>query len=69
MVSRLVSTILFLVVRAKLREIAAMLKAIHVSEEIVAAREKAIRVIEKRRGLHLTKAAELAEAAVEKTLT
>jgi putative transposase len=31
----------------KVRVIAAMLKAIHASEDIVAAREKAIRVIEK----------------------
>jgi Transposase, Mutator family len=46
-----------------------MLKAIHASEDIVAAREKAIRVIEKLRGLHLTRAAKLVEAAVEKTLT
>ena len=42
----------------KVREIAAMLKAIHASEDIVAAREKAIRVIEKLRGLRLTRAAE-----------
>ena len=34
----------------KVREIAAMLKAIHAGEDIVAAREKAIRVIEKLRG-------------------
>src|SRR5262245_40450387 len=53
----------------KVREIAAMLKAIHASEDIVAVREKAIRVIEKLRALRLTKAAELAEAAVEETLT
>ena len=53
----------------KVREIAAMLKAIHASEDIVAAREKAIRVIEKLRVLRLTKAAELAEGAVEETLT
>ena len=33
----------------KVREIAAMLKAIHASEDIVAAREKAIRVSEKLR--------------------
>ena len=33
----------------KVREIAAMLKAIHASEDIVAAREKAVRVIEKLR--------------------
>ena len=53
----------------RVREIAAMLKAIHASEDIVAAREKAIRVIEKLRGLRLTKAAEIVEAAVEETLT
>src|SRR6476659_335519 len=53
----------------KVREIAAMLKAIHASEDIAAAREKAVRVIEKLRGLRLTRAAELAEAAVEETLS
>src|SRR5690242_12014533 len=53
----------------RVQEIAAMLKAIHASEDIVAAREKAIRVIEKLRGLRLTKAAEIVEAAVEETLT
>src|SRR5262249_13263730 len=53
----------------KVREIAAMLKAIHASEDIAAAREKATRVIEKLRGLRLTRAAELVEAAVEETLT
>jgi transposase-like protein len=52
----------------KVREIAAMLKAIHAGEDIVAAREKAIRVIDKLRGLRLTKAAELVETAVEETL-
>jgi len=46
-----------------------MLKAIHASEDVAAAREKAIRVIEKLRGLRLTRAAELAEAGVEETLT
>ena len=50
----------------RVREIAAMLKAIHASEDLAAAREKAIRVIEK---LRLTRAAELVEAAVEETLT
>jgi putative transposase len=53
----------------KVREIAAMLKAIHASEDLAAAREKAIRVIEKLRGLRLARAAELVEAAVEETLT
>src|SRR5262245_1654985 len=52
----------------KVREIAAMLKAIHASEDLAAAREKAIRVIEKLRGLRLTRAAELVEAAIEETL-
>ena len=41
---------------------AAMLKAIHASEDLAAAREKAIRVIEKLRGLRLSRAAELVEA-------
>ena len=45
-----------------------MLKAIHASEDITAAREKATRVIEKLRGLRLARAAELVEAAVEDTL-
>ena len=52
----------------KVREIAAMLKAIHAGEDIAAAREKAIRVIEKLRGLRLSRAAELVEAAIEETL-
>ena len=46
-----------------------MLKAIHASEDVLAAREKAIRVIEKLRALRLIRAAELVEAAVEETLT
>ena len=45
-----------------------MLKAIHAGEDIVAAREKVIRVIEKLRALRLTRAADLVEAAVEETL-
>ena len=52
----------------KVREIAAMLKAIHASEDLAAAREKANRVIEKLRGLLLSRAAELVETAVEETL-
>ncbi len=42
---------------------------VHAGEDIAAAREKAIRVIEKLRGLRLSRAAELVEAAVEETLT
>jgi len=41
----------------KVREIAAMLKAIHAGEDIVAARQKAVQVIEKMRGLRLANAA------------
>src|ERR1700683_565850 len=52
----------------KVREIAAMLKAIHAGEDIAAARQKAVQVIEKLRGLRLTRAAELVSAAVEETL-
>ena len=53
----------------RVREIAAMLKAIHAGEDIVAAREKAVRVIEKLRGLRLSRAAELVEMAFQETLT
>jgi len=43
-----------------------MLKAIHTSEDVVAAREKAIRVIEKLHGFRFTKAVDLAEAGSRK---
>jgi len=49
----------------KVREVAAMLEAIHAGEDLVAARQQAVRVIEKLRGLRLTTAAELVESAVE----
>ena len=52
----------------KVREVAAMLKAIHAGEDIAAARQKAVQVIEKLRGLRLTTAAQLVEGAVEETL-
>ncbi len=51
-----------------MRDVAAMLKAIHASEDLTAAREKALQVIEKLRGLRLTRAAELVEASVDETL-
>ena len=51
-----------------MREVAAMLKAIHASEDIAAAREKALRVVAKLRDLRLTKAAELVETGVSETL-
>jgi putative transposase len=43
-------------------------KAIHASEDIAAAREKAFRVIEKLRGLRLARPPSWWEAAVEETL-
>jgi hypothetical protein len=45
-----------------------MLKAIHAGEDIVAARQKAVQVIEKLRALRLTSAAELVVTAVEEML-
>lgn len=54
--------------RPKMREVAAMLKAIHAAEDVQAAREKARQVIAKLRDHRLTKAAELVDGAVEETL-
>jgi transposase-like protein len=51
-----------------MREVAAMLKAIHASEDIVSAREKALRVGAKLRDMRLTRAAELVERGIEETL-
>ena len=53
----------------KVREVAAMLKAIHASEDVAAARQKALQVIEKLRAMRLTNAAELAAASFEETLS
>lgn len=54
--------------RPKMREVAAMLKAIHAAEDIAAAREKARQIGSKLRELRLTKAAELVEREIEETL-
>ena len=53
--------------RPKMREVAAMLKAIHAAEDVQAAREKALRVGAKLREQRLTRAAELLESAIEET--
>ena len=53
----------------KVREVAAMLKAIHASEDLAAARQKALQVIEKLHALRLTRAAELAAASFHETLS
>ncbi len=49
-----------------MREAAAMLKAIHASEDVAAAREKALQVVAKLRASRLTKAAELVETTARR---
>jgi putative transposase len=53
----------------KVKEVAAMLKAIHAQEDRDAAREKARLVMEKLRAMKLRDAADLLEAGVEETLS
>ena len=53
--------------RPKMREVAAMLKAIHAAEDVQAARDKARQVVAKLREQRLTRAAELVEASIEET--
>jgi transposase-like protein len=52
----------------KVKEVAAMLKAIHASEDRPAARAKAAAVAEKLAGMRLAKAAEVVRAGIEETL-
>lgn len=54
--------------KGKVKEVAAMLKAIHAQEDRVAAREKAQAVASKLEGMRLGKAAELVRAGIEETL-
>ena len=53
----------------KVRNVAAMLKAIHASEDLAAAQEKARQVVAKLRAQRLDRAAELVEASVHETIT
>jgi transposase-like protein len=53
----------------KVKEVAAMLKAIHAQEDRDAAREKVKQVIEKLRAMKLRDAAELIDAGIEETLS
>lgn len=53
----------------KMRDVAAMLKAIHAQEDAVSAREKAAAVAEKLRGMKLSEAAKKVETGIEETLT
>ena len=53
----------------KVKEAAAMLKAIHAQEDARAAREKAAQIVEKLRVMKLGRAAEIVAAGVEETLS
>jgi transposase-like protein len=53
----------------KVKEVAAMLKAIHAQEGAKAAKEKALQVVEKLRAMWLAKAAEVVETGIDETLS
>src|SRR5262249_44335460 len=55
--------------KGKVKEVAAMLKAIHAQEDKTAAREKAQQVADKLEALRLHKAAALVRQGIEETLT
>jgi transposase-like protein len=54
--------------QGKLKEVAAMLKAIHAQEDVASARAKAEQVVAKLEGLRLGKAAGIVRAGIEETL-
>jgi putative transposase len=53
----------------KVKEAAAMLKAIHAQEDARSAKEKARQVVEKLRAMRLAKAADIVEAGIDETLS
>jgi putative transposase len=53
----------------KVKEVAAMLKAVHAQEDAQAAREKAAQVVEKLKAMKLARAAEIVAAGVEETFS
>ena len=55
--------------RGKMKQVAAMLKAIHAQEDKDAAREKALSVVAKLREMKLREAADKVEKSIEETLT
>jgi transposase-like protein len=55
--------------KGKVKEVAAMLKAIHAQEDIQAAREKAASVVGKLRTMRLSKAADVVERGIDETLS
>src|SRR5262249_14416895 len=54
--------------KGKVKEVAAMLKAIHAQEDLQAARQKARQVVEKLKAMRLGKAAAVVEQGIEETL-
>lgn len=55
--------------RGKLKEVAAILKAIHAQEDKTAARDKAVQAVQKLRTMKLSQAASVVEDGIEETLT
>ncbi|ADY54824.1 transposase mutator type [Syntrophobotulus glycolicus DSM 8271] len=55
--------------RSKMKEVAAMLKAIHAQEDKAAAKEKAVAVVNKLRDMKLKEAAKKIEDSIQETLT
>jgi transposase-like protein len=53
----------------KVKEVAAMLKAVHAQEDRQAAKEKARQIVDKLRAMKLAKAAELVENGIDETLS
>jgi transposase-like protein len=53
----------------KVKEVAAMLKAIHAQEDAKAAKEKALQVVEYLHAIRLAKAAEIVENGIDETLS
>jgi transposase-like protein len=53
----------------KVKEVAAMLKAVHAQEDRQAAKEKARQIVDKLRAMKLAKAAEIVENGIEETLS
>lgn len=60
--------VLSVVPRGRMKEVAAMLKAIHAQEDAEAARDKAQAVVEKLKGMKLSKAAEKIAEGINETL-
>jgi len=58
-----------MVPKGKVREVAAMLKAVHAQEDREAARAKAAQVVAKLREMRLSGAADLLSAGIEETLS